>query len=78
MLCSHCPVNDSSGYLYSTDYLAVMLQAHWHTGEGTKRQKLQISSMRDCKNVITSTLLYIGPRLSQGESGVAEISFFTY
>ena len=34
MLCSHCPINDSSGYLHITAYLAVMLQASWHTGEG--------------------------------------------
>ena len=27
MLCSHCPINDSSGYLRNTVYLAVMLQA---------------------------------------------------
>ena len=33
MLCSHCPINDSSGYLYTTVYLAVMLQASWHTKE---------------------------------------------
>ena len=25
MLCSHCPINDSSGYLHNTVYLAVML-----------------------------------------------------
>ena len=25
MLCSHCPINDSSGYLHVTVYLAVML-----------------------------------------------------
>ena len=78
MLCSHCPVNDTSGYLYNTDYLAVMLQAHWHTGEGTKSQKLHISSMKDFKNIITSTLFYIGPRLCQGESRVAEVSSFPY
>ena len=34
MLCSHCPINDSSGYLHNTVYLAVMLQASWHTAEG--------------------------------------------
>ena len=34
MLCSHCPINDSSGYLHITVYLAVMLQASWHTAEG--------------------------------------------
>ena len=34
MLCSHCPINDSSGYLHTTVYLAVMLQASWHTAEG--------------------------------------------
>ena len=34
MLCSHCPINDPSGYLHNTVYLAVMLQASWHTAEG--------------------------------------------
>ena len=34
MLCSHCPINDSSGYLHTTVYLAVMLQTSWHTAEG--------------------------------------------
>ena len=34
MLCSHYPINDSSGYLHVTVYLAVMLQASWHTTEG--------------------------------------------
>ena len=34
VLCSHCPINDSSGYLHMTVYLAVMLQASWHTAGG--------------------------------------------
>ena len=34
MLCSHCPINDSFDYLHTTVYLAVMLQASWHTAEG--------------------------------------------
>ena len=34
ILCSDCPINDSSGYLHTTVYLAVMLQASWHTAEG--------------------------------------------
>ena len=34
MMCSHCPVDDSSGYLHTTVYLAVMLKASWHTAEG--------------------------------------------
>ena len=34
MLCSHCPINDSSGYLHNAVYLAVILQASWHTAEG--------------------------------------------
>ena len=34
MLCSHCPINDPSGYLHITVYLAVMLQAPWYTAEG--------------------------------------------
>ena len=31
MLCLHSPINDSYGYLHITIYLAVMLQASWHT-----------------------------------------------
>ena len=34
ILCSDCPINDSSGYLHTSVYLAVMLQASWHTAEG--------------------------------------------
>ena len=34
MLCSHSPINDSSSCLHITVYLAVMLQASWHTVEG--------------------------------------------
>ena len=34
MLCSHCPISDSSGCLHITVYLAVMLQGSWHTAEG--------------------------------------------
>ena len=33
MLCSYCLINNSSGYLHITVYLAVMLQASWHTVE---------------------------------------------
>ena len=35
MFCLHCPINDLSGYLYTTVYLAVMFQASWHTAEGS-------------------------------------------
>ena len=28
------PIIDSYGYLHTTVYLAVMLQASWHTAEG--------------------------------------------
>ena len=34
MLCSHCPINDSSGCLHITVYIALMLQASWRTAEG--------------------------------------------
>ena len=34
MLCSHCPINDSSGCLHVTVYLEVMLQGPWRTAEG--------------------------------------------
>ena len=33
MLRSHCPINDLSSYLHTTVYLAVNLQATWHTAE---------------------------------------------
>ena len=39
MLCSHCPINDSSDYLHNAVYLAVMLQESWHTAEGNKESK---------------------------------------
>ena len=34
ILCSHCPISASSGYLHNTVYLTVMLQASWYTAEG--------------------------------------------
>ena len=34
MLCSHCPINDSSRCLHITVYMAVMLQASSHTTKG--------------------------------------------
>ena len=82
MLRSHFPINDSSGYLHTTVYLAVMLQASWHTAEGNKVKKFiefcrvkriidQI--MMDWKNVPTSNLLDIGLKSSQRRSRVAEI-----
>ena len=39
MSCSHYPISDSCGCLYITAYLAVMLQASWHTEEGNKESK---------------------------------------
>ena len=39
MLCSHSPINDSYGYLHIIVYLAVMLQASWHTAEGNQESK---------------------------------------
>ena len=39
MLCSHCPVSDSSGCLHITVYLADMLQAFWHTAEANEESK---------------------------------------
>ena len=44
MLCSHCPINDSSGYQHTTIYLAVMLQASWHNAEVTKSKMGHISN----------------------------------
>ena len=34
MFCSYWQINDSSGYLHTTVYLVVMLQASSHTAEG--------------------------------------------
>ena len=34
ILCSHCPISHSFSCLHITVYLAVMLQASWHTAEG--------------------------------------------
>ena len=33
MVCSHCLINNSFGYLNQTVYLADMLQSFWHTAE---------------------------------------------
>ena len=44
MLCSHCPINDSSDCLHITLYLAVMLQASCILQRVTKSQKVHISS----------------------------------
>ena len=35
MLCSHCPISDSCACFHNTVYLPVMLQASWHTAEGS-------------------------------------------
>ena len=39
MLCSHCPISNSSGCLHITVCLAVMLQGSWHTAEGNQESK---------------------------------------
>ena len=39
MLHSDCPLNESSGYLNNTVYLAVMLQASRYTGKGNLESK---------------------------------------
>ena len=39
LLRSHYPINDSYSYLYSTVYLAVMVQASWHTAVGNWESK---------------------------------------
>ena len=39
MLRSHLPINDSFGCFRITVYLAVMLQASWHTAEGSQESK---------------------------------------
>ena len=55
MLCSHCPINDSSGYLNNTVYPAVMLQASWHISEGSNNHKVHISSHDGLQNFIAAT-----------------------
>ena len=72
VLCSHSPINDSSGYLDDTVYPAVMLQAPWHTGEDNSHQ-VHISSHDGLQTFITSTLLIIGLRVSQSGNRVAGI-----
>ena len=44
MLCSHCPINDSSDYLHTTVYLAVMYKPLGILQRVTKSQKVHISS----------------------------------
>ena len=39
MLCSICPINDLSGYLRTTFYLALMLQASRHYAEGNEESE---------------------------------------
>ena len=39
MLRSHLPINDSFGCFHITVYLAVMLQASWHTAQGNQESK---------------------------------------
>ena len=46
-VCSHCPINDSSGYLHNTVYLAVMLQGSWHTAESNQESKNVHISIHD-------------------------------
>ena len=40
MLCSYCPMNDSSGYLRNTVYIAVTLEAYWQLCEKRPNTKL--------------------------------------
>ena len=44
MLCSHCPINDSFGYLHNTVYLAVIYKPPDILQRVTKSQKVHISS----------------------------------
>ena len=44
MLCSHCPINDSFGYLHNTVYLAVIYKPLDILQRVTKSQKVHISS----------------------------------
>ena len=39
MLCTHLPINDSSGCLHITVYLAVMVQVSWHTADSNQESK---------------------------------------
>ena len=57
MLYLDCPINDSYDYLYITVYLAVMLQACWHTEEGNWESKGSYIKSWYCKNFILSILL---------------------
>ena len=56
MLCLDCPMNNSSSYLNTTVYLAVMLKVSWHIAEGLRVKRFVYQLMIDCKNFITSTL----------------------
>ena len=59
MLCSHSPINESSGYLNNTVYLAVMLQASSHITQVNYSQKVHIPSHEGLKNFITSIFNHI-------------------
>ena len=70
IVCSHYPINDSSGYLNNTVYLTVMLQASWYTADDNSQQ-VHISSHDELQNFITSTLLIDGLRVFQSGDRVA-------
>ena len=81
MLFSHFPINDSSCYLNTTVYLAVLLQfTFWeYCRRKLKVRRFIYQVMVDCKNSITSNLLDIEPRVSQRRAKIAGISsFFHY
>ena len=49
-----------------------MLQASWHTAEGTKSQKAHISIHHELQNFLTSNFLTIGPKVSKSGDRVTK------
>ena len=65
MLCSHCPINDSSGYLHTTVYLAVMYKPLGILQRVTKSQKVHISNHDVLENLHNINFFDTCHRVSQ-------------
>ena len=83
MFCSHCQINNSSGYLHFTVYLAVMLQASWHTAELTKSQEVHISSHDELQKLHNINFAwhrsrdFLSDRVEKQEFLPAPVTFFS-
>ena len=74
MLCSHCPINDSTGWLHIAVYLVDMLKPLDIFQRVTKSQKAHFPSPNGLQNFITSTVVNISPSSSERGDSVTGIS----